>query len=151
MLNSQESRRLLSDPKGMVTMKLELEGKALTSYTAEFTVGLQLSDQFFVRIESPFTLKLPAGSVDLSPEEDPAESFQQLGELIGCTITESGVASDGTLSITFGNAARFIVGPNNDYEAWTVSGPRGMLVVCTPGGELAIWSGEPPEAEDANG
>lgn len=128
-------------------MNLELEGKVLASYTAEFTVGLQLSDQFFVRIESPFTLALSTGSFSLSPEEDPAESFQPLGQLVGHTITESSVDSDGNLSISFDNSASLVVRPDSGYEAWTVSGPEGMLVVCMPGGELAVWSAEAQEAD----
>lgn len=135
----------------MVTMNLELEGKVLASYTAEFTVGLQLSDQFFVRIESPFKLELAAGSIDLSPEEDPAESFRPLAQLVGDAITKSSVDSDGTLSITFGNSARLTVKPDSAYEAWTISGPGGQLVACTPGGELAVWPAESNAAEGGHG
>ena len=32
------------------------------------------------------------------------------------------------------------VAPDPQYEAWTASGPDGMLVVSVPGGDLAVWS-----------
>lgn len=129
-------------------MNLELVGHSLTSYTAEFTVGLQLSDGYFVRIESPFTMIFPTRSITLSPEEDSAESFKPIGELIGQSITESIADSTGTLSITFSNSVRFVVEPDTDYEAWTIGGPGGMLIVCTPGGELAVWS---PDQQETGG
>lgn len=43
------------------------------------------------------------------------------------------------LSVAFDNGARLRIKPDSSYEAWTVSGPRGMLVVSMPRGELAIW------------
>jgi hypothetical protein len=45
----------------------------------------------------------------------------------------------GMLSVAFDNGARLRIKPDSSYEAWTVSGPRGMLVVSMPRGELAIW------------
>lgn len=32
--------------------------------------------------------------------------------------------------------------PDSKYEAWEVRGPGGYLMVCNPGGELSVWSGE---------
>ena len=33
--------------------------------------------------------------------------------------------------------------PDPRYEAWTATGPDGMLVVTLPGGDLAVWSSRP--------
>lgn len=120
-------------------MKNILVGRALVAYTADYTLQLQFSDDYFVRIETPFTLELPGNRIALSPENDSPESFEPIAAIVGHSITEWAVDDDGALRITFGDSARFVIEPDADYESWTVSGPDGMLVVCTPGGELAVW------------
>jgi hypothetical protein len=55
----------------------------------------------------------------------------------------------GTLRVVFEGGARLIVEPDPAYEAWSVSGPDGALVVSTPGGELAIWKPESSADESA--
>jgi hypothetical protein len=124
-------------------MDLGLSGSTLVSQLVEYTVALHLSDGFFIRIESPFTLDLPDRSISLSPEDSSAESFAPLRDLVGRVVTESTVDDAGALTVAFEGDARLLVEPDSAYEAWTVSGPRGMMVVCMPGGELAIWDAEP--------
>ena len=51
-------------------MDLDLRGKALQSVLIEYTVRLQLSDGYFVVIESPYTLDVQGNSISLSPEEE---------------------------------------------------------------------------------
>ena len=47
---------------------------------------------------------------------------------------------NGTLDLTFSDGSRLRCAPDDQYEAWQVVGgfPE-HLVVCTPGGELAVW------------
>ena len=47
---------------------------------------------------------------------------------------------DGTLDLAFSDGSRLRCAPDDRYEAWQVVGgfPE-HLVVCTPGGELAVW------------
>jgi len=46
------------------------------------------------------------------------------------------------LNLVFSNGASIRVEPDEAYQAWTVAGPDGLLVVSMPGGELAVWSPE---------
>jgi len=47
---------------------------------------------------------------------------------------------DGTLDLTFSDGSRLRCAPDDRYEAWqVVGGSPEHLVVCTPGGELAVW------------
>jgi hypothetical protein len=47
---------------------------------------------------------------------------------------------DGTLDLAFSDGSSLRCPPDDRYEAWQVVGgfPE-HLVVCTPGGELAVW------------
>ena len=46
----------------------------------------------------------------------------------------------GTPTISCDDGARIVVPHSGDYEAWTTTGPDGLLIVCTPSGDLAASS-----------
>jgi hypothetical protein len=119
-------------------MDMGLHGKVVISADVEYSILLRLSDGFFIRIESRLTLDFPGGTVVWSPDDRRSEPLQPFLDLTGQAIAESATDS-GILTLAFTNGSRLCVKPDRDYEAWTVSGPDGMLVVCMPGGELAIW------------
>jgi hypothetical protein len=56
-------------------------------------------------------------------------------------IAEFSISEDGVLAMSVGEAS-IRATPDPDYESWHVTGPppQKQLGVCTPGGELAIWS-----------
>jgi len=57
---------------------------------------------------------------------------------IGSTFTTFAISDEGTLSFVVGEA-RVELPPHPKYEAWDIAGPDKQLVVCLPGGQLAIW------------
>lgn len=120
----------------------------MLSQHIEYTVGLQLSDEYFVRIESRFTLTAAGTTTVLSPEVDPVSAFGPLSHLVGQVITASEVDDTGSLTVAFDGGSSLVVEPDQNCEAWTVTGPKGMIVVCLSGGELAIWHAtEKPHGE----
>lgn len=103
---------------------------------------MQLSDVRFIVIESPLRLEVDGNCFSLSPEEDADAVVQPLRELVGRTVDIATADESGTLQVIFEGGARLTVEADEMYEAWNVSGPGGALVVCTPGGELAIWQSQ---------
>lgn len=134
--------------KRMAMVVLNLSGRTLISLKVEYTVGTTFSGGYFVLISSPFTLETSDSAVRLSPDEDPPESFEVMRNLVGETITHSEISANGTLTLRFENCTQIVVEPDCSYEAWNMTGPDGLLVVCTPGGELAIWDGPSPGSTD---
>ena len=120
-------------------MDLGLSGKSLQSVLVESTVRMQVSDVYFIVIESPFRLDVQGNSLSLSPEEEPDVALQWLGQLVGNTIEEATADAAGALHVIFDDGARLTVEPDAAFEAWNVSGPDGALVVSTAGGKLAVW------------
>jgi hypothetical protein len=120
-------------------MDLGLRGTSLQSVLVEYIVRMQLSDVYFIVIESPFRLDLHGHSLSLSPEEDRDDALDALRQLVDRTIEDATADDVGALHLTFERGARLTVEPDPAYEAWSVSGPGGALVVSTPGGKLAIW------------
>ncbi|WP_020662058.1 DUF6188 family protein [Amycolatopsis benzoatilytica] len=124
-------------------MNLGLEGKKLLSITVEYSAVLHFSDDYTARIESPFSFSVPGRQYSFSPESDPQESFQPMDILLSQVVANSDVDDSGTLRIAFDNGAAIQAEKDDEYEAWTVSGPDGFLVVSMPGGELATWDAKP--------
>lgn len=58
--------------------------------------------------------------------------------LMNGEVTAVGIDSRGGLSFTLGGAT-VRCGSDPGYEAWSYDGRQGEKVVCTPGGDLAIW------------
>lgn len=57
--------------------------------------------------------------------------------------------ADGTLTLRFTHA-EVRVPPDPDFEAWNFGERRGVLVICMPGGDIAIF-GPPETAGNAAG
>jgi hypothetical protein len=47
--------------------------------------------------------------------------------------------NEGRLRLTFDNDLHLEVAPHRQWEAWQISSDDGLLIVCTPGGDLTIW------------
>jgi hypothetical protein len=103
---------------------------------------MQLSDVYFIVIESPFRLDVHGDSFSLSPEEESDDALQALQQVVGHTIEEATADAAGALHVIFEGGARLTVEPDAGYEAWSVSGPDGALVVSTAGGKLAVWKSQ---------
>jgi uncharacterized protein DUF6188 len=130
-------------------MDLGLRGKSLQSVQIEYAVRMQLSDVYFIVIESPFRFKIHGDSFSLSPDEEPDAARQPLRQLIGHTIEEATADAAGALHVIFEGGAQLTVEPDAAYEAWSVSAPDGALIVSTPGGKVAIWKSQLNAGESA--
>lgn len=70
---------------------------------------------------------------------DPDGKPLALPELVGRAISQAST-TDGTLLVTFTDGATLRTPPDPNHEAWqVVGGTPHSLVVCLPGGELAVW------------
>jgi hypothetical protein len=119
---------------------LALAGQMVVSHRCQGTVVLTMMGGDVVVLEAPFTVTTPEASRRYEPAVA-AETEVLAGELVGQTIESCTIDDAGSLTLTFTSGIRVLVEPDDRYEAWTVSGPAGMLVVCTPGGKLAVWRG----------
>ena len=77
--------------------------------------------------------------------EDPATLGPVL-RTVGLQI-EAVDSQGGTLSLSFSDTSRLRCRPHDAYEAWEVAGGSPQhLVVCMPGGELAVWENAPDDS-----
>ena len=67
------------------------------------------------------------------------EGLSLLVPLLNGNVTGAVVNGRGGLSLAI-DRSEVHCPSHPDFEAWNLSGPNGVLVVCTPGGDLAVWS-----------
>lgn len=65
---------------------------------------------------------------------------EDLATAVQGVIVSAAVESNGELRIDLDSGHRLVVEPDRYFEAWHVTDPGRYLVVCMPGGELAVWS-----------
>lgn len=69
-----------------------------------------------------------------------------LADLLGQEVTSVLVSPANDLAVNLVDA-QISCRVNLNIEAWTIHGPHREMVVCMPGGELAVWS--PPSADES--
>jgi hypothetical protein len=89
-----------------------------------------------ILIETAALLTSPGHRATVMPGEDSSDALSPLlGDVVSTAQT-----SDGELALTFGAGSELRVCPDPEVESWAFTNPDGPLIVCLPGGELAIWA-----------
>ena len=113
-----------------------LAGRPLIQFCVGSGVRLDLagSPHYEITIESP--LSIAAANL----ERAESTSVEVLAVLRGLLMqpVRSVVEYDGQLSVVF-DSMTITVPRDDDYEAWQIRADDGMMIVCIPGGELAVW------------
>lgn len=120
-----------------------VEGEQLIQFRMGCGVHLEFGiDDFEVTIET--SLVVVDGSALWSGEPLTADAAGALLPLNHREVTSAKIATDGALSLGFGQAT-LSVPPHPMAEAWQLRGPDGLLIVCLPGGDrVAVWEPETP-------
>lgn len=90
-------------------------------------------------LEGDVTLRSGDRTVRIGDVSTSAQSLSdELVGLKGATIEAVSVSDAGDLTIRSA-VAQIDVSADDGFEAWQIYGPSGEIIVCMPGGELAIW------------
>jgi hypothetical protein len=125
-------------------MDLGLAGQTAIGHDFGYTVAVEFSGGFEVRVESGFVLHVDGADHPITPGRDTDEPF--VAALAGRVVARAGADDRGTLHISFQDGALMLADADPDFEAWTVAGPDGFKVVATPGGGLSVWPASTGEA-----
>jgi hypothetical protein len=68
------------------------------------------------------------------------EDFLFLGSGLVDRAVDATVAEDGQLTVRFAGGTTLRAPPDENYEAWQLRDDTGLLIVCKPGGGLAVRS-----------
>ena len=105
----------------------------------DFQITLTCEDHDKVVFISEFAISGP----DLAPmtvdPERPAEAAKPLVELRLRRISALTIEDNSTLAVEFDGGYHLKCPPDPDYEAWWVVQENGAMIICMPGGNLAVW------------
>jgi len=124
---------------------LPFRGLTVTQIQVDLAFGLNLDDRGAVRISSTATL----GWVDVATRPDKIELHPERQDvaagiaLLNTTVLSAVAFKSGALRLVFDSGRKLSVAADPRYEAWTATGPSGMLIVSLPGGDLAVWTSRP--------
>ena len=94
----------------------------------------------------------PALYADVGPNtyEDKNGVDRVIASMVGNVVSDASTV-DGMLLLSFNDGSVLRCEPDDQYEAWqVVGGSPQYLIVCMPGGELAVWdSSYVPTAAEA--
>ena len=121
-------------------MEIEVSGQCITVESSYPVLTVRTGNGYELQSEAAVKIVAADGTSWFGNVEDSDIASSPLWSSIQGVI-ESAVASvDGKMRIRFRSGASIELHPDAVYESWSVTGPGGFRVVCTPGGELAIWS-----------
>ncbi len=114
-----------------------LVNRCIVDYAFSLDFQFESREALTLKLETPFTLARGKREKRFSPGMYPTE----LGSALGLfrKKVESAVAwKDGRLDVAFSGGIRLHASPDPQFEAWNLSGPRGLLMVCSPGGMITV-------------
>ena len=93
------------------------------------TASLCIETPCYIRSEGKNTRLVPDAPSTLAPALT----------LFNAEITDISILKTGYLTAKFKDGRSLEIEPNEQYEAWQVSSTNGFLLVCSPGGEIAMF------------
>ena len=120
-------------------MDLKMGGIEATAVELDFALRITFAPAARLTVEGPVLFErdgttqiVVLGEVDRSGET----IFEAL---LGRVIASAVATATGTLTVSFADGARLVVRPDEMYESWQASAPDGVLYICMPGGEVAVF------------
>ncbi|WP_037138756.1 DUF6188 family protein [Rhodococcoides fascians] len=113
-----------------------LISRSVTAVDVGCTLVLRTSGGYEILVESTLSA---SGSETDELEGSRYEHASNPLNFVGRVIEQARVSDDGALRLMFNDGTTLVAPADPDYEAWTISGPGGAMVVSMPGGGLAIW------------
>lgn len=130
---------------------LPYRGMQVDQICVSYQLSLVLDGGAEVTVETPALLTVgsfsapDARAVELVPErQDVAAALH----LFGSKVLSSVAFKSGSLRVVFDGGLHLDVSPDPKYEAWALTGPLGLRIVCMPGGGLAVWTSRRRDVEN---
>ena len=147
-----ERKPVLRDSAGVFRTGNEIHGRLEVPFVDAVVTQLRIDNAFslafdssethwwVLRLEGGFEIDLPDGRRQSFDEEAGAGQLGHAAEaLLHRTVTAASVSEAGVLTIAFSDQTQLRVHPHCQWEARTLNGPEGQLIVCGPGGNLSVW------------
>lgn len=123
--------------------EIPIQSRSVSRVFVQSGFDLKISEQeaeVAIRIENPIAV-VTENPRPLARAED--ELIPALGIYGRIVVSGSALRADSrTLDIVFHPTVGFWVEPHYEAGAWGPYGSKGVIVVCMPGSEMAVWFGQ---------
>lgn len=127
-------------PESGDTFGLPIVGREVSRLILDFRLTFQFlgdDDDVDLTIATPFIINAGGRAQRLDPERP--ESLGPALPLLRQVIESATVDEGGFLEVVFAKGPALRVEPDPNYEAWQSRSSRGAMLICLPGGSLAVW------------
>lgn len=114
-----------------------LVGTNVYAYRVANALALDFANDLLMTIETPISVTSTTGAWTGEPTSGGA--IDVLLPLLYQTVVSAMVSADGSVRLTFDNGT-IEVHPHPMYESWQLASQENWLVICVPGGGLALWT-----------
>lgn len=124
--------------------EIPIQSRSVSRLFVQSGFDIQLFDdgtETTIRIDNPIAVvtENPRPLVRLAAEEEYIPALGVYGKIV---ISASAVREgEKTIEIAFHRGVRFWVEPGYTPEAWGPYGSKGLIIICMPGSEMAVWFG----------
>ena len=132
------SRYLFRMEKG--ELSLPIEGLSVARCVVDHAFALEAfrdGDVVSLRIEGPFIITQNGAECVLDPNA-PANLGTAIA-LVRGLVKRARASAEGRLHLEFDDGREVTVEPNDDFEAWDLTGPKDAKAVCRAGGGVSTW------------
>ena len=122
------------------TGRPRLEGQTVIAEHFDHALTLTTAADTYLRIETPFSTTRADGSAQLWTPGSVAEGWHDDLGFVGLTIIRSEIDETGALRLGLADQTWLRAGPDEQFEAWSLTNADGSRIICSPGGELVTFS-----------
>ncbi len=124
--------------------EIPIQSRSVSRLFVQSGFDIQLFDdgsETTIRIDNPLAVvtENPRPLVRLAAEDEYVPALGVYGKIV---ISASAVrAGEKMIEIVFHRGVRFWVEPRYTPEAWGPYGSKGLIIICMPGSQMAVWFG----------
>lgn len=124
--------------------RLPIEGSIISRCLVDmaFTFEITIPDNsvlISVKIEEKFVFKSLDKEYVLTPGPSGSKEVGPVLNILWNKVYNISIEKHGELVIESDGNNSIRVPASAEFEAWSIYGPNGLLVVCAPDGEISIW------------
>lgn len=128
---------------------LKMDEGRIQRIEVDFRLGLLFGDKTetaSLYIETPCHIRSEGNNTRLVP--DAPWTLAPALTIINAEIADVSIQKTGYLTVKLKDGRSLEIEPNEQYEAWQVGSTNGFLLVCSPGGGVAMFQQPGSEWKD---
>jgi hypothetical protein len=117
-----------------------LDGQKVSRICFDYGVTLMTESRFELRFETTFHVRLSGSDEETIEPGEIGPAARQVLALLHGVVASTEIEKTGRITVSFVDGSELTAEPSDEFEAWSIAGPKMVRVVCLPGGSVTEWS-----------